>query len=388
MVNFETDNFSLIYRGNNKFDLYTDPSVATFYYPNKKINLLTNVQTKSSTKSLLTIFKKKQLTKKFDKEIIHLSYESGFVFTGNDHLLRNDQLLAIVLKYKKRQRIDLKKIKNLSMPELTLMKTIKMSQYKKSFNEVYKHLNLGNCYQVNLTSNFKMSFDQNASVEKFLNFFKKAKIAEMAHCTYIISKKLMILSNSPEVLFKIKGDKVFSYPIKGTVRLESSNKKLFSKKNLGELNMISDLVRNDLTKFSMNPSTVVKKNEVLYVSKVKHLYSEIFTKFKNKNLENLLRAIFPGGSITGAPKKRVIEIIKKIERDERGFYCGSTIVLDQKIKSASINIRTAQIDFKNKILTYGSGGGITLLSSADDEFSEMKSKFESFFSYFPHIFLH
>ena len=89
-------------------------------------------------------------------------------------------------------------------------------------------------------------------------------------------------------------------------------------------------------------------------------------------------ALFPGGSITGAPKKRVMELINEIEGFERGLYCGSTILLYKGLRSGSINIRSTQIDFMQNEIKYGAGGGVTLLSKASDEYKEALGKLKSF----------
>ena len=91
-----------------------------------------------------------------------------------------------------------------------------------------------------------------------------------------------------------------------------------------------------------------------------------------------MRALFPGGSITGAPKKRVMEIIGDTERFDRGIYCGSTVLCIGNKKVASINIRTANIHLEERMWRYGAGGGITLLSRPVDEFKEMEAKVSSF----------
>jgi anthranilate/para-aminobenzoate synthase component I len=98
-----------------------------------------------------------------------------------------------------------------------------------------------------------------------------------------------------------------------------------------------------------------------------------------------MQSLFPGGSITGAPKKKVMSLISSFERYQRGAYCGSTLLCINKRKSASINIRTALIDFEHKVWRYGAGGGITLLSKAHEEFQEMELKVSSFTSLFSKI---
>ncbi|MDC1175497.1 chorismate-binding protein, partial [Bacteriovoracaceae bacterium] len=89
-------------------------------------------------------------------------------------------------------------------------------------------------------------------------------------------------------------------------------------------------------------------------------------------------SLFPGGSITGAPKKRVMKILNSIEHSSRQFYCGSTFLNYGGVRSASINIRSAMIDVTTKKLTYHAGGGITVKSSVEGEYEEMLSKVQSF----------
>ena len=96
---------------------------------------------------------------------------------------------------------------------------------------------------------------------------------------------------------------------------------------------------------------------------------------------DLINALFPGGSITGAPKKNVMKIIKSIEASPRRFYCGSTLIFHQSLKKASINIRTIEFDFKTSSMELGSGGGITLKSQASLEFQEMEDKLQSILGY-------
>jgi anthranilate/para-aminobenzoate synthase component I len=114
-----------------------------------------------------------------------------------------------------------------------------------------------------------------------------------------------------------------------------------------------------------------------------HQYSLITSKLNRKiSLHETISSLFPGGSITGAPKKKVMEIISETERFQRSFYCGTTVLCYQDKKVASINIRSATINLEERIWQYGAGGGITLLSKAHIEFQEMESKVQSFLSLF------
>jgi anthranilate/para-aminobenzoate synthase component I len=154
---------------------------------------------------------------------------------------------------------------------------------------------------------------------------------------------------------------------------------LSDKKEEGELLMITDLLKNDLNRLETPSARVIKLRAPLLVPGLLHQYSLISVKLKEDiSMAKTMKALFPGGSITGAPKKRVMEIIGDIERYQRGIYCGSTLLCLGNKKAASINIRTASINIEERIWRYGAGGGITLLSRPVDEFKEMEDKVSSF----------
>ena len=174
-------------------------------------------------------------------------------------------------------------------------------------------------------------------------------------------------------------------PIKGTLRRDSKSvaklwqQMLDDKKEEGELLMITDLLKNDLNRLDTPSAKVRKLRAPLLVPGLMHQYSLISLKLKNEiSLADTMKALFPGGSITGAPKKRVMEIIDDLERYKRGVYCGSTLLCYGNKKVASINIRTASINIEERMWRYGAGGGITLLSRPVDEFKEMEDRVSSF----------
>jgi anthranilate/para-aminobenzoate synthase component I len=143
--------------------------------------------------------------------------------------------------------------------------------------------------------------------------------------------------------------------------------------------MITDLLKNDLNSLDRPEAKVHKLRAPLLVPGLLHQYSLISVKLSGQiSLRKILHSLFPGGSITGAPKLRVMDIIDEVERYPRGIYCGSTLLLYKDQRVASINIRTACINVSERMWRYGAGGGVTLLSKAVDEFKEMESKVDSF----------
>ena len=194
----------------------------------------------------------------------------------------------------------------------------------------------------------------------------------------------------PESLFQLKRDKdqtiVQTLPIKGTVDIKKAGgkKKAWeiltrSEKDQAELYMITDLLRNDLNKIEKPVCDVIKKKVPLMAPGIMHQMSLIQISLSREvKLSRVVESLFPGGSITGAPKKRVMEILRRVENRDRGLYCGSTIFMTGTRVECYLNIRTAEIDFNTSELIYSAGGGITVLSDSMSEYEEMLLKVKSF----------
>jgi len=194
-----------------------------------------------------------------------------------------------------------------------------------------------------------------------------------------------VLSNSPERFIQITGNHVETRPIKGTrprsnnpeEDLIYSNGLLTSEKDRAENLMIVDLLRNDLSK-SCEKVTVNKLFQLQSFANVHHLVSIIVAKLKPMQTAlDVLRSCFPGGSITGAPKLRAMQIIDELEPHRRGLYCGAIgyIGFDGDMDT-NIAIRTAVVS-KNRLSFYA-GGGIVADSDAPKEYTETLDKASSF----------
>lgn len=380
----KNDIFSLFHLRDNKKIKLSDPQFAYAVYKNRRVNLLNNIESNDGLIYLKNLLKEINLNSNLDEAVVvHCYYELGFVFE-DPTLIKDDELLAIVIKYKKVKAVSFKK--NKERINLKALKSISKKEYSLKFKKVQNHLNKGNCYQLNLTNKFCFSFKETNHRVWINKLFSDDKnLSAYAHATYIKPMDKLILSNSPECLFNIKDNEIFTMPIKGTTFQDHTSwaELLNSNKEQAELFMITDLMRNDLTKIALTPSEVILKKAKLIVPKIWHQYSLIKTTLpKATNFYQILKCLFPGGSITGAPKSNAVNYLKDIEKQNRGIYCGSTILIHKSLKSASINIRTAELNFKTKVLSYGSGGGVTLLSETNSEYEEMFLKLESFLSIF------
>lgn len=383
---------SLFYfKSKDSFLCCKNPIRAVVFYKDFQINLLTGKRKDIGIEELISYLSEIEISREFIHPlVIHLNYELGFHFNDLDDFIPTHEPLAFLIQYEnaefKRREVLLKKDQDVL---LDLKNLPSFEEYKSKFDSIYEKLLLGECYQVNLTYKFYFQFKKNF---KFKDFYSKLwkdknKIAAFAHGTYIRNMDYALVSNSPESLFMMNEDHVIkSTPIKGTLSLKKNEeiekkwKELkSSKKNESELFMITDLLRNDLTKIALTPSKVEKLKAPLVVPGLIHQYSVISTRLsKDISLFKILNSLFPGGSITGAPKKNVMKIIKILEKNSREAYCGSTLLCYKNSKSASINIRTSEINFETRELSYGAGGGITLNSKASEEYEEMLLKMKSF----------
>lgn len=365
-----------------------NPIKAVAYYKTYAIDLLSGEKIQYDFSNWILKFQKKKISDYFDSpRVIHLFYELGFLIESEMHLLEEDTILVIDCEFGSFKKIEVEDSRKI---ELILQSYPDADQYKKDFEEGYAELLKGNCYQFNLTNAFLYSFEKDYTPMDFIFSLWENPIYRGAFgsATYIPYFQKLFLSNSPECLFQLKGQKLSSMPIKGTLkRVENTDwKDLWNtlasdKKSQAELYMISDLLRNDLSRIEKPLAHIVKKKFPKLVPGLLHQYSEIEVELSLEvSLWRVIEKIFPGGSITGAPKLRAIRLIHKLEKRQRGFYCGSTLILFKKMKSASINIRSSEIDFhKNaRTLLYQAGGGITLLSTASDEYKEMTYKHDSF----------
>lgn len=364
---------------------FSEPISARAYYKNHFLDLLTDEIHPFEIEGWVNLLDFKVQNNHIEKRFIHLFYELGFSFENLSEEIKSSELLAIDIQYAMIEKDYILK-KNRKKITLSLLDAPHFSDYEKRFNEGYNELVEGNCYQFNLTGEFKYSFDEELSAEDFISALwdKKSNRGAYASATYIEGLDKLFLSNSPECLFEFSSETLTARPIKGTLKRKGNIKDQWSElisdeKSQAELYMITDLLRNDLSRIDLPRAEVIQKKAMLLVPGLLHQYSEIKVKLRSHiTLKSILEKIFPGGSITGAPKKKTMQILKRLESRTRGFYCGSTVVFSKGLIEASINIRSSVIDFNECTLDYQAGGGITLLSDAKMEFEEMTYKHDSY----------
>lgn len=251
--------------------------------------------------------------------------------------------------------------------------------YRVAFERVKSYIDAGDCYQVNLTQRFTAE----VTGDRWALYKTLRRLNPAPFSVYLNPPGVQVLSSSPERFVELRGGQVTTRPIKGT-RPRSADPDLdrtlaaelaASAKDRAENLMIVDLLRNDLGKVCRTGS--VRTPDLFAVesfAKVHHLVSTVSGELEpGCDALDLLRATFPGGSITGAPKRRAMEIIEELEPAPRGVYCGAIGYIGfSGDMDTNIAIRTL-VGTGNEIC-FGVGGGIVADSEEAQEFQECLDK--------------
>ena len=270
---------------------------------------------------------------------------------------------------------------NHSLTDGSFSPSISKNDYLKTIVRVKQYISEGDCYQANIAQHFSAPFSgDNWALYRSL----RRVLPSPYSCFYQWGdKNQAVLSLSPERFLKLSMGQVEAKPIKGTSRRGNTVDEdqinaialMNSPKNRAENLMIVDLLRNDLGKTCEPGSIRVPKMFALEsFPNVHHLVSTVTGKLRsNESALSLLRGCFPGGSITGAPKKRAMEIIEELEVCRRSVYCGSIGYISATGRmDTNIAIRTLIADGE-KLHCWG-GGGIVADSIAESEYQETLDK--------------
>lgn len=252
-------------------------------------------------------------------------------------------------------------------------------KFVKKIGEIKKLLKDGESYQVNFSHRFSYE-----TTESQWDIFKRLhEINPSPFSCYIEHPEFTVMSSSPEKLVTVHEGMIETKPIKGTRARgkteeddRAAEKDLFaSKKDEAELTMIVDLMRNDLGRVCEPKSIkVLDHRSIEKFSHVMHTVTKIQGKLKKgMSIVDLVAAVFPGGSVTGCPKKRTMEIIAQLEDFHRDFYCGSAGYFSVS-GSLAMNILIRTMVYRFGEVYFHSGGGIVMDSDALAEFDETLDK--------------
>ncbi|ENV09251.1 hypothetical protein F966_01903 [Acinetobacter higginsii] len=253
-------------------------------------------------------------------------------------------------------------------------------QYFTAFNQVQEYIKAGDCYQINLTQEFTTHV-QGSLLSRAHDLWE---LTQAPYAGYLKINDFELLSCSPELFIEFKDNReIKTRPIKGTMpRFEdpqqdqiSKDKLSHSEKDQAENVMIVDLLRNDLSVYAETGSVeTTKLFEIESFNQVHHMVSEITATLKaDINPMQMLLSALPGGSITGAPKIRAMQIIEELEGTPRGAYCGSLGYFNFD-GTGCWNILIRSIQKYQDQLSMWAGGGITIASDAEAEYQECFDK--------------
>ena len=251
--------------------------------------------------------------------------------------------------------------------------------YAQAFGRVMRYIGDGDCYQVNLAQRFSAQ----AAGDPWLAYQALRVMNPAPFAAYLATPYASVLSASPERFLKVESGRVETKPIKGTCpraghpRLDAElvQALLASEKDRAENVMIVDLLRNDLSKSCRLGSVKVPRLfDVESYATVHHLVSTVTGELRpDRDAIDLLRGAFPGGSITGAPKLRAMQIIEELEPHRRGVYCGAIGYIGYD-GNMDLNIAIRTMVMSRGEIRFWAGGGIVADSSMEDEYQETFDK--------------
>jgi para-aminobenzoate synthetase component 1 len=335
-------------------------------------------------------FEKIKKTKKSFIDLNEIHFEQYHLVLEFDQ--KNKKL---TLRYSDKTYLDLLtnfKIKKTTKENFKITKfssNFSDENYLKTIKKIQKKISDGDIFQMNLTRKFFGNFSKKISPNQAWQWFKQTQNDNPTnYSAFFKFEKKYILCNSPELFFKISDNHISSCPIKGTINrsnnksLDQKNQKILknSAKELSENLMITDLVRSDISKVCI-PGSVEVKNlfKLSSLQNIHHLSSLVTGKLaENINNFQAIPALFPAGSMTGAPKVHAMKLIANYEKINRGIYSGAIGVIEGKNQlNLAVVIRTLIICANKFEMQFG--GGITYNSIPQDELFEVYSKAKTWF---------
>ncbi len=260
---------------------------------------------------------------------------------------------------------------------------ISREEYLEIIGQLQAHILRGDCYEINFCQEF---YSQQVSLDPLSVWNLLSKASPNPFSTFYRLDQRYLFCASPERYLKKEGDRLFSQPIKGTapripgdpIADEAKGKELFhSAKNRAENVMVVDLVRNDLSRICI-PGTV-EVTELFGVYAFPHVFQMISTITGRMPADlpwpEAIAATFPMGSMTGAPKKKVVSLIDRYERSRRGIFSGAVgYVTPSGDFDFNVVIRSLMYNQENSFLSYQVGSGITFYSNPEEEYEECMLK--------------
>ena len=268
---------------------------------------------------------------------------------------------------------------------------ISRDEYIRSVNQVKEEIQYGNCYELNFCQEFYAYNVKELEVNSLFHSIQQKTQAPFS--VFLNFENWSVLCFSPERYIQKTGTRLLSQPIKGTIRRgedeveDEALKQLLKgdKKEVSENVMITDLVRNDFSRIAQKGSVKVEHLcELQTFETLHHLVSSIVCEVdEGLTLEAILRASFPMGSMTGAPKVSVMQLIEKYESFRRGLYSGSVgVIFPNGDFDLNVVIRSLLYNKQKEILSCAVGSAITMKSESEKEYEECLVKVNKILQFF------
>ena len=276
--------------------------------------------------------------------------------------------------------------KNIPVP-VTIQSRMSKEEYLCVIEKLRQHILLGDCYEINYCQEF---FAESANPDPLALYRALANISPSPFSAYYSVDDHFLICASPERYLKRKGDNILSQPIKGTAARDLENAAhdellrttlAASDKDRTENVMIVDLVRNDLSKICETDSVYVSELFGIYSFPQVHQMISTITGKPRLDLywTDMVARTFPMGSMTGAPKKRVLELIERYEKSRRGLFSGALgYVKPNQDFDFNVVIRSLLYNRTGQYLAYFAGSGITFNSDPEKEYEECLLKVAAF----------
>lgn len=280
--------------------------------------------------------------------------------------------------------VDFSEISNYKKPtnntsdSVVIQQRITKESYIEKVTKLLRHINHGDLYEANFCMEF---FAENVTINPLEKFLKLNEISQAPFTVYFKNNKQFLLSASPERYLKKEGENLISQPIKGTSKRfidpvddeKSKNSLLQDPKEKAENIMITDLVRNDLSKTAQKATVEVKELCGIYsFLQVHQMISTITAKMDSKYAPvDVLKTTFPMGSMTGAPKYATMKLIEELEETKRGLYSGAVGYFSPNGDfDFNVVIRSILYNEENQYASFSVGSAITSLSIPEKEYEE------------------
>jgi para-aminobenzoate synthetase component I len=269
---------------------------------------------------------------------------------------------------------------------VNIQQRVSKKEYIDTIGELKKHILRGDCYEINYCMEF---FAENAIADPLSVYQKLSKSSPNPFSALYKLEDKWLICASPERFLKKERNKILSQPIKGTSSrfLKDKNKdkeskeELFaSEKDRSENVMVVDLVRNDLARVCKEGTVKVDELFGIYsFPQVHQMISTVSGELKEEiSFTDIIRSTFPMGSMTGAPKRRVMELIDQYERSGRGIFSGAVgYITTEGDFDFNVVIRSIMYNASEKYLSFMAGSGITFYSNAEKEYDECLLKAEA-----------